>query len=411
MANKYAQSTGNWSAGGVGGIWYDAASGGSVVAKPTSGDNAYICSGAVVTINEDATADLIAPVTGTTGQIKITGSKTITAALTADYAGTFVLWDSGTQVLTINGSVAYSGTSTAGMLTYGTNQTLTIQNTGGAGTVSVTCSGTGYCILGSSGSCTVSNSGGTACLSSGNGVALRATGGSGNEYITGLISSTSGGTGVQWHSGGTSSTFAGTVSSSGTGTGLSLDSGVKTWTPGTGTSSSCTGAALYGVTITAGTVKIAGNLSTVQTSNTANRSGAIILQGGTVEWTGERTLAANTECSFYVRTGTLNLATASEALTLENSGTFNIENKAATLTMTAAGGTASIVNQTPTSYATIIGGTETQRGYITGPTIPAEEDVETAVEYGYEGDLQTGTLAGGGGGGGLLRGNKQAYKQ
>jgi hypothetical protein len=53
-----------------------------------------------------------------------------------------------------------------------------------------------------------------------------------------------------------------------------------------------------------------------------------------------------------------------------------------------------------TSYAALIGGSVANKGIITGPLLPAEEDVELgSPDYGYAGDLQTGTLPAGGGGG------------
>lgn len=63
MATKYAQSNGNWSAGGAGGIWYDSASGGSVVAKPVNGDAAVINAGVTVTLDE-STANALASISG-----------------------------------------------------------------------------------------------------------------------------------------------------------------------------------------------------------------------------------------------------------------------------------------------------------------------------------------------------------
>lgn len=137
MGNKYAQSNGAWSAGGPGGIWFDAASGGNNVAKPAAGDNAYINTGVTVALDESPTCDLIEGVG--TGKMTISGDLTINANM---QAGTGVLLTyTGAWAVTVNGNVTGgSGSSAFGIYannnTAGSNVIVNGTVTGGSGATS-----------------------------------------------------------------------------------------------------------------------------------------------------------------------------------------------------------------------------------------------------------------------------------
>lgn len=367
MATKYAQASGNFSAGGAGGIWYDAASGGSVVSKPVDGDDARVCAGVIVDLDEDVQCDSIAPNGAVTGQIRMPSggvTRTIGAAgnttqLSSSYAGAFLVWTDGSGTLVLNGSIVYSGSSTSGMITVGTGQTLTVQNTGGAGTTSVLCSGTGYAIVTSgSGTLTISNSGGNAVSSTGTGNCRAVSHGStGSLSVTGNVHCTGG------------------------------------VTMGLGANSSNT---INGDFIGTGTVCIHSNGTTLWNGtcgDTGSRYISITLTGGTLTWIGNRVMASTAGFMMTQAGGTFALANATGALNLANSGRIAWTGVGGTVTTSASGNTAAIVNQTTDAQFVCLAKTVSH----TGPLIPAEEDVESGVEYGYAGDLQTGTLVGGGG--------------
>jgi hypothetical protein len=142
-----------------------------------------------------------------------------------------------------------------------------------------------------------------------------------------------------------------------------------------------------------GNTTFAGNVTSTQFGPVinANSSGAVIT------WVGARSVSAGACAYVYVGGGTINFATASSALTLACSGSIVVFKQSGTLTLTNSGNNASLVRHIADGQISVQGVDATD--YISGPTLPAAADVESGVEYGYAGDLQTGTLVGGGGGG------------
>lgn len=138
---------------------------------------------------------------------------------------------------------------------------------------------------------------------------------------------------------------------------------------------------------TLGTAILLGNLITTGNGRIAD------LGSGELTWVGDRTVAAGEMLNLGMQTaGTWKFATATDALTLTNSGKFSFVYAAGTCTLTAAGGTAEIINQTASAGTAILG----QAVTVTGPVIPDEEDVLKPADggpatYGYSGDPQTGT--------------------
>lgn len=410
MANKYAQSNGNWSAGGGGGIWYDAASGGNEVAKPTIGDNAYL-NGCDVTLDENVACDLV-DAGATDGRFLIPNSGTviITADVSSSYAGTMISWGTGTCSLTINGDVTYASTSTAGMLTVGTGQTLAVNGT-------VTNSSTGYGIVGSGtgvlavsnvGSLAISNSGSGRCISWGSTGALSIAGAStggvavsaGTGIYVNAAASLTLSTGLTGSGGialnlavNVAVTISGNVSvTSASSYGLIFNTAANTKLTISGTLS-CSVLSIYGaVRITGGTLVLDGP---VVCTNGGMVTGPFypLAASQTIQWTGARTLSSEQACVINVKGGTVVLATETEALTLTNSGAFII-NKASGTIVTSAGEspvyTASIVNQSLRAVAACIG--DDISSIITGPTLPAVGNVLTGSgTFGYAGDPQTPT--------------------
>jgi len=353
----------------------------------------------------DATAPLTAADTADLNgkAMTTTNGSSITQALVQAATGTLTP----TGTLTINGSVTYSGTSTGGMIIYGTGATLTILS----GTV--TNSGAGRCLVGSgSGVLVVNNNGGTA-LSNTAGQCVH-HGSTGAYTITGDVSSD--GDAYQAYciqiAAAATGSVTGNLTHSGAQTGVQQEKGTITFT---GNVNATDG---IGINVYSGTLVFAGN------AKSSGDAEAIRVAYGTCNWLGNRSLAASDGCYILQQAGTFNLATASDKLTLANSGTLVIFKIGGTLNTADAGaGAASIVNQTATSYAAILGGSDAQKAIITGPTLPAaadvevasgtygyagglltpafvvplEEDVELAVEYGAAAEF-TGTLAAGGGG-------------
>jgi hypothetical protein len=122
---------------------------------------------------------------------------------------------------------------------------------------------------------------------------------------------------------------------------------------------------------------------------------AAYVNGGTLTWTGARSLAAGEYCFIKISTGTLNFATGAGALTLTCSGSFVLAKEGAgTITLTSGANNASFIRYV--AAAQIAGNGVDISSYLTGPTLPTEAQVEDAVNYGYAGTLLTGELAGGG---------------
>lgn len=340
MATITTTGSGNWSSTTPDAPWPSGT-------KPTTGDVVEIAAGHTVTLDEDTA------VLGAAGIKNVTGSNTS------------VLDVSGTR--TINGCVSYSGTATTGFITAGTGDALTINYGGGAGTSAVTNSSTGFCVaVSGSGVLTVTNSGGTAstCSGSGRGIDHASTG---NLTITGALVA----------SGGRACYIRAACVANITG------------------DLSASAAASLALHIVNGTVTIDGNLST----SNGDANAVFVGSSSVVNWYGSRTLAASAECHIVLGGGTLNLVRQDApytTLALANSGTFVLRQSAGTLNTTGNGGAAvaSIVNQTATSYAVILGGTDAQKAIITGPTLPAAGDVDdTAADFGYAASLITPTFA------------------
>lgn len=344
-------------------------------------------SGDAITNPQNSTDTYICNLNGKTGIVPNV-DVVVDSIVASDETG-YLAHTSGTRSITVGaGGINYSGSNTSGMVRV-SGGTLTVVG-GGTGTTAVTNSSTGTAIYTTStGAVTVTNSGGTAVSCSGNGHGVRTS--SGALAVTGEVVNSYGGAAVYHNSSSLNSTFVGSVTNTGDiGYGWRHLNGTLTWTP-TGVGATIDGSGRYGMLVSAGTVIVNGDLSTVRSS--ASISAPVHIIGGTLEYTGTRALAASADCQIRLGGGTLNLATESAKLALANSGTFVVEFQTGTLNTADAGaGAASIVNQTATSYAAILGGTDAQKAIITGPTIPAEADVKSGVDYGYVGDLQTGTL-------------------
>jgi len=266
----------------------------------------------------------------------------------------------GAYTLTLTGSTAitYSGTSTSGLIRVGTGGNLTITHNQGAGTTAVKNTAAGRAIVTSSnGILTVSNSGGTAVDNSGSasgyGISHDSTGA---LTITGAVVGTHGN--VVRVTGASTNAITGDIATSG-----------------------------GSVLLSAGTTTIDGHLSGYSVFGAGGSP--VVVAGGTLIWTGSRSVDADTDERILLSSGTANLS----SLVLTISGRFGLNKIGGTLNVGSGGTLAQFILQSASAQCTILG----QAVTVTGPTIPTEEDVELGVEYGYVGDLQTGTLVAGGG--------------
>lgn len=274
---------------------------------------------------------------------------------------------------TINANITYSGLSNSGMVRVGSGGALTVNG-------QLSGSSSGYvCVLTNGGTLELSNSGSPAInCSAGRGVSNSSNGAI--TIVGDVVHSGTGGYGVYCSAGQSCTlTITGNVTAA-DGYGVYIVTGYLTITGNVGVSG--TG---YGVLSSAVTTTIDGNISG------SGSGAALTLNGGTGTWTGSRSVAASEECFIFVyQSATLVLATASEALSLSNSGTVVIRKTVGDLTITAAGGTASIVNQTSSSYAALVGCSDTEKAIISGPTLPAANNViYGSGQYGYAGGLLT----------------------
>lgn len=182
----YAQSNAAWDAANQ---WGTTTTGGTLYTNPQNGADTYICdlNAKNVTVAIDVTVDLIRTgVTNAGGTIVLgANSKVITASITSSYAGTMLTWGAYTS-LTITGTVTYSSTSTSGMLTVGTGQTLVINGL-------TTTSSSGYAILTSGTGVLTCNNVGTDVLSQQSSGRTISAGSSGNLTINGNITMTGNG--------------------------------------------------------------------------------------------------------------------------------------------------------------------------------------------------------------------------
>lgn len=284
-----------------------------------------------------------------------------TQALITASGATGKLTPAGT--LTITGNVTYSGTSTSGMIIVGNSATLTVNGT-------VTASAAGYPIAQSgTGIVTISNGTSNAVVQSSSGRAVTNSG-SGALSVTGNISVTGSGTGVNQVGTSVSHSFTGNISVTGGGTGWNHGNGTLAYTPGSGTSIALSSTGGIGLNISSGTVNCTSAIKTTDTG-TMVRSPVLVI-GGTLNWTGNVTLAAGEETVITITSGALNLVLQSGAYTplvITNSGSVVINKRAGTFNTTGNGGavSAEINCQDDTSYAAIIGGTEAQKGIISYP--------------------------------------------
>lgn len=392
----YAKTAGDWD---VADAWNDQADGlGTNRTNPQNGGgNTYICdlNNKVMNLNVAVSVDQII-----TGQVNVGGSikvpnsssATVTVAQATDglsattSAGTIVTWGTGTCSITINGDVKYWATSTTvGAIAYTTSQTVVSNG-------KVTNNAAGYALIGAgSGVLTISNVGGTAISGSGSGRVV-SHGSTGNLTVSGAFS-VSAGAGVYLSATATVS-ITGDATVSG-GSAIYLGAGSASCT--VAMNGSCSAGFVIRGDSAGSTVALTGNLVSSDTG------AALRVAGTAITWTGAATLSVSTDCYIALGGGTLALASGTGALALANSGSLTIYKSGGTLTTTSGANTASIVNQSATSYATIIGGSDANKACITGASIPSAADTRYGVARGWA-DGGTGATAGCGvaGGNGLL---------
>jgi hypothetical protein len=238
---------------------------------------------------------------------------------------------------TVNGNITYAGTNAAGMVVAPTGTALVVN-----GQATETSSGPVIVPAGTA-NVTITNSGGTAITCAGANAAV-SNGGSGTLLVTGkVVCSNASGRGI-YH--GSSSTNSGLVGD------IEVTAG-------------------YGVRGAAGTFTVDGKMK--KTGGGA----PLYVSGGTIVWTGARTLAAATDCYLMLASGTLNLA----SLVLANSGRFVIDYFGGTLTIGSGGTLAQINNQSHAAQACILG---IAADIVNGPTLPAANKVDSGeADYGY----------------------------
>lgn len=365
----YAHAAGNWSA--IDG-WNDAANGlGTHYTNPQNGTPAgttYDCvlNSLAMVADVDITVDAIRAPATDIGILTVSGTRTINVGST-------------------NG-IIYGHTLVAGMVVVPTGTNLIVNG-------QVVNSSTGNAIVTAGTAGLTANNGTNTLFSASAGRALLGAG-TGVFNITGHINNSGATAGATITSTNVNHTLHGNLSCSGSGSALALSGGTWAWTPGAGVSVTMTSTGGNGLALSGGTVDVIDNLTTSDLGTGNGR--AIIVAGGTLNYTGSRTLASGADCCIGMSSGAVNLATATAALALANSGSFVVMVRGGTLTTTAAGGTASVVNQNATSYAAIPGGTAANKAIITGPTLPgaAVVKVSGSVQYGYAGGLYDGTFNG-----------------
>lgn len=353
MAAFTSKASGNWTASGQT-TWNE-------VGVPGAGDTVSIATGHAITLDQTS------PEAVTCTSITIAGT------------GTLVIPDSTT--FTINADIINNGTATTGAIVVGTGQAVVVNG-------QVTNASTGAAIKsGGSGTVTITNSGSTAILNSSSGDAVHMLG-TGAVTVTGAISQTGTEACLFVQSVSTAHAVTGAVSNTG-----ATNRGAIFTTAGTVTiAGDVSATANYGIGTTNGTIVLDGNC--------LSSGGAAVLRiigSGTIQWTGNHTLAAEADCYVLIQGGTLRLAVASTShLALANSGNVVIHVVGGSIVSTATGHVATITKQTATATQAVLGGGAIAATFLVDPTLPAAADVETGVEYGYAGDPQTGTFAGGG---------------
>jgi len=347
MAAFTSKATGNWTSAGQT-TWNE-------VGVPGAGDTASIGTGHAITLDQTSPES----VTCTSITIAGTGTLVIPAATT----------------FTINANITSNGTADTGAIIVGTGQGLIVNG-------QITQSGNGgRCIVPSgNGNVTISNVGGTAVeCASGNYLSGGIVGNSsGTVSVTGDVLNATTGNGVNVGGNG-NVTINGSVSNSGTGYAVRIYQANLTVN---GNVFASNGWGIHGPE-SGYTITINGNMSS------SGLGVGVYVNIGTVSWTGARTLASGTSCYIQIQTGTLALATASAALVLNNYGNFVINKTGAgTITKTAAGGTASVINNTVNATAAILG--DGVVSIITGPVVPAANKVKLGeAQFGYAASLLT----------------------
>jgi hypothetical protein len=320
-----SKASGNWTATGQT-TWNE-------VGAPGANDTVSIATGHNITLDQTS------PSSVTCTSITIAGTGTLVLP-----AGAF----------TINSLIINNGTATTGAIVIGTGQYLLI--TGPGSGASVTNNGAGYAIAGSStGTLTITNTNATAVIQNGSTRGISWTG-TGAIATTGLVKEAAGSTAI-YINGSCTVTFNASggyaIQESSYGTAITQVTGSVAMTINGDvalTSDSSSGRCMR---FSGGTCTLNGLPIWAQT---AGLPGSVIdIAGGTVTWVGSRTLAAATSYQLYVNGGTLALANASAALSCANSGNLLIQKSSGTITKTAAGGTAHIINQSSAACAAIIG--------------------------------------------------------
>jgi hypothetical protein len=211
---------------------------------------------------------------------------------------------------TINGSIAYSGTLTAGMIQIGTGAALTIN--GAAGTPAVDNTAGGYAIVTSgSGACSINNPGGIAARATVSGGRAFSKGGSATDSIVGNVVC------------------------------------------------DCAG---YGLRIGAGTVNFNGLPLVEDFTNTAIYGAVTAVTGGILNWTGARTISASQFGFITILGGTVNLT----SLALQNYGSVLITKKITgpVLTLGSDATRARITNRTPDAQCILAGFSDVEKGIL-----------------------------------------------
>ncbi len=347
MATKTANANGEWATCG----WT-----GGDNQVPAAGDTANLNSKALTLTNATATCDSIIA-SGATGTLTIAGTSIINAAVT--YSGTLtagmVVVPTGTD-LTINGNVSNSSTGYA-IVTAGT-AALTIN-----GSVTQSGSGTGRGVShAATGNLIINNGASSAAISTCSASGSRAVAVSGAATVT--------------ITGGTGTTNA-AAKCSNVGQALNVAAGNATVNGDVYNSYAGGNGANGAIQVTGGTATIDGDMF----GSSIPWNPVLYVGGGTVNWTGARTLVDGATLKITMDSGAFNIS----SLALANSGKFLMFRYAGTFTTTNA----SIVNQSVDAQAVIFGQTFT----VTGPTLPAMGNVLTASgTFGYAGGLLTPTL-------------------
>ena len=373
-----------------------AAASDTLVTGPANGGTTYICdlngkTGIVLNVNPNVD-QIRTGVTNAGGSMAVpnSGTVTINVAVTdgvkSTYNGTMITWGTGTCALTITAAtgnaVTYTSTSTSGMLTVGTGQTLTI-----TGSVSITGSGTTIVESGTGALSVTGISTAPALLLNGSGKAVSCTG-------TGLL------------------TLSGTPAiatggSAGVGPALSISAAINSSSTITGDCQMSSGNANNStlINMSAGTITLAGNIRMDQyqsgqaiglnlSGGTFNLQGIfwdnfaggygasrshIYMTGGTLNWgkaATTYTMAAGYSGKFYGYAGTLNITN----LILNNSGLLVID---AAIGITQSGSSYTLKNMTATAQICDVAGTPYT---ITGPSIPSAANTLNGVARGFPSD-------------------------